>query len=634
MTGINPSGSSSWHASRPDYLRVGSGGLMELKMPTTERAPNDVAEFRSEKELEQNQKIMYARARSQVEGDMTFSAGMGTLRIAAGQEGKARQATLTWKGEDGKAETLEFTISDDTRITWDENGAPVVLQGAQALEKGVLKAQGNNDFLIRVNAAVVQGGDAKSTVLNLSEKSGNFIGGKGGMTFWGSYKDSTITGGEGENRFAGVFTDSHVTGGAAKDTFSGFFARSIVKGGDSADSFSGIFFDKTEIFGEEGDDSFTGRFITAKLYGGGGSNYFGYQSGLGTDQAVQELNPNPDESSAGKLKTEDPSAETGYFFMEAAAAINMMSPKQAMTQQFVNVVIDTGDGDAELSGSFKEADITLGKGTNKIKGFAVDSRIDGSHAERNDMHLGFAQGSTVLSGSGDDKIQMVTGRENRIDAGDGDDTILLGDQKDQASNTLQLSGVTLDLPYTEFDTNPKWGGDPTSGNSPRVYHGTLEYNVVNASKGKNTVSVNTGDEDERFLSGELKDDDDEEKTEEQLATEEVDPTEVRPGTSAERARKRRDFAADSLAGPLGADPKNADDVEQPEDEEEEESEPGDLNWKFDTDNMIPDGQSTGAVQVIMSDSERRTFNQSYGSRKAKQRTYTNFASSNPGLWTA
>ena len=55
MTGINPSGSSSWHASRPDYLRVGSGGLMELKTPTTEKAPNDVAEFRSERELEQNQ---------------------------------------------------------------------------------------------------------------------------------------------------------------------------------------------------------------------------------------------------------------------------------------------------------------------------------------------------------------------------------------------------------------------------------------------------------------------------------------------------------------------------------------------------------------------------------------------------
>ena len=69
--------------------------------------------------------------------------------------------------------------------------------------------------------------------------------------------------------------------------------------------------------------------------------------------------------------------------------------------------------------------------------------------------------------------------------------------------------------------------------------------------------------------------------------------------------------------------------------EEEQTKQGDLRWDFSADGAGgADAQGSAAVQVIMNESERRTFRQSYGAREAKQRTFTNFASSNPGLWMA
>ncbi len=619
---MNVSGSSSWYESRPDRMRVGSGGLMDLAQPKTEKAPNDIVGYDNVKLIEQEQKALYGKARAALEGKMSFTAGLGTLRIAANDDkGVGRQATLTYTDQNGESQKLEFSITDDTRISWDENGAPVIQQGAQALEKGVLTAKGANDFLIRVNADVVQGGDAQSTVLNLSEKAGSFIGGKGGMTFWGSYKDSTITGGEGENRFAGVFTGSTVSGGASKDTFSGFFAQSQVKGGAADDTFSGIFFDNSEIYGEDGDDSFSGRFVSAKLYGGSGKNFFGYQSNLESDYAVKQMNKETVEGDAGRTpKNPHPTATENRFFMEAAAAINNVAPKVAAVNQFTNVVIDGSEGDAELAGSFQKADITLGEGRNSVKGFIKDTRVDASRAERNDIHLGFAESSTVLSGSADDRIRMTTGRNTRIDSGDGDDAIIIGNHNDQPSNTMTMGGAEWDLAFTEFDTDVR-------DDNPLVSHGTLEYNVVNAARGKNTVAVNTGDESARFLSGDKVDTEDEETVEETQAAEAPAASSKDKKTQTlERLEASLPFEKEVVATAAG---------EAVGADAEEENALGDLTWKFETadfDRAKRDGTFTGGVQIIMNDDERRTFNQSYGARKAKQRTYTNFASSNLGEW--
>lgn len=598
--GINVSGSSSWYASRSSNVPSGSY-LMSLKGPQTEKARNNVLEFKDAAKVEAEIKQNYAGARAAASGGrQVVTAGPGTLVVEAGGAG-GRQAALSWKDANGEEQSLSFAITDDTRISWDENGAPVIEQGSQALEKGVLKAKGHNDVLIRVNTDIVQGGDGSSTVLNLSEKAGTFIGGKGGMTFMGSYVNSTVTGGSGKNHFAGVFTDSDIFGGDSGDLFSGFFAGAEVKGSTGDDRFSGTFFNKTQISGGEGDDSFVGKFNNAKLYGDKGKNFFGFQ-GTGADtEPTQE-------------------GKKGIKEFKVAEEADSTAEQTALMEQFLNVTIDTGQEDAELAGSFQQADITLGKGKNAVTGFFLDAKVDGSQSAQNKMKVGFSKQATFLSGAGEDDIHMITALQTRIDAGEGNDKLVMGNLGDTPSNTMNLGGVLLDLNFTEFSTDPDRDWD-------NVGHGTLEYNVLNAGKGKKSVTVATGDAKETFLSGDKVKEPDEEQEEEQVAAaEEKEP-------AAAEGAPVADAIKTLLEAPLEAPETPA----EPEDAQAPTETPtGDLRWDFEKSTAEKDstGRSADAVQVIMDENQRRTFHQSYGARQIKQRTIVNFASSNLASWHA
>ena len=84
MSGINVSGSSAWHTSRPDYLRVGSD-LLGMKTPKTEKIANEIISFRDRDKIDASQKASFALARDAVNREMTVNAGQGSLTIAAGR---------------------------------------------------------------------------------------------------------------------------------------------------------------------------------------------------------------------------------------------------------------------------------------------------------------------------------------------------------------------------------------------------------------------------------------------------------------------------------------------------------------------------------------------------------------------
>ena len=553
---------------------------------------------------------------------MTVNAGQGSLTIAAGR-GAGREAVLSWKGADGKEETLTFTITDDTRISWSENGTPLITQGAAALQKGALTAVGADDTLIRVNAAMVQGGEAASTVVNLSEKAATFAGGRGGMTFLGSYVNSTISGGQGKNIFAGAFTQSKVSGGDADDEFSGAFAGGMLSGGKGKDVFSGFFLDQAEIDGGEGDDAFVGAFNSVKLYGGTGKNFFGFRSGVNPRRNHEEealLGAARKKAAAGEELSQDDQER-----LKAGEHID----KSFATEQFINVDIEAGEEDAALEGFFRDSRISLGKGENEVRGFMLDTRLDASQAKTNTMRFGLLDGTTVLSGTGNDDIRATTALHARIDAGEGDDRVVVGNLGDQPSTTMRMGGLQWDLNFTEFDYSPDNPDDPN------LASGTLEYNVVNAGKGKNTVSVATGDETAELLAGDKVEELKEEKKAESAAgtvkTEEG--SQNGPASDAKVADDVQAAAVSGLRAPVEG--LLAEFLDTDEKAEEEQTKQGDLRWDFSADGAGgADAQGSAAVQVIMNESERRTFRQSYGAREAKQRTFTNFASSNPGLWMA
>lgn len=318
----------------------------------------------------------YTAARAGQSADAPYTTSSG-IAITLSETSSGQVATLF---KEGKALT-SFNLTKDTRVSWDENGAPVITQGSKAVTNGVLRGMGDNEILIRVSSVDVLAGGNGTTILNLSETGGTFTGGEGGTKFLGDYMGSTVIGGAGANNFAGVFTNSAITGGTASDVFSGIFASSTVKGGDGGDVFSGLFLMQSTIMGEAGDDKFTGQFVDSNLSGGDGDDSFG--SDIVADLA------------------------------------------KGIRADFTNVTIDMGDGKNRMKGTALSSSITGGKGDDSFSGIFVESTVSTGQGDSS-ISAALAVGSLFRGEGGDDSVTLYTATGNTVDMGEGENSIRIG----------------------------------------------------------------------------------------------------------------------------------------------------------------------------------------------------------------
>lgn len=602
MRGIEVSGTSLYHSSRPNYLRV-STDVLANKTPRVEETAKTKFGPDSEAAVAENQFARYSGRRSLLNTQkITYNTHRASLTLSEQDPGATgpRTATLTYNGKGGKEE-VTFTLTADTRITWDDQGNPLILQGADALTKGSLKAHGGDEILLRLNAGTVEGGDGSTTVINLSESSAVFKGGKGDMTFYGSYLGADIISGEGENNYLGVFTDCSITGGGGDDTFAGFFLGSLIKGGNGNDIFSGLFLKGCELQGEEGDDKFTGEFSQAVIFGGEGKNFYGIEAQNLPQKAAEDKTPHPLEakyqtadddrntpeaaapaSGAASLNTGLP-PETGApaaqdlpaMAKPAVVVSDLQNGRPGVANQFQNVTIeDDGDG-SELEGVFLSADIRLRNGSHQMRGVLYDSRVNAEEARGSDINLAFASQSRVSGGAGDDNIRMTTAENSDISGGGGVNNLVMGADGSVDSRTMQLGNLKLDLESTEFLLP---GQSPTASGKT---HGYLAANSIDASGddtgGDSSVTVATGDAVER-MHVERKAEDEREKPENGTAAPKEGEKEGSAPTTPPVAQLR---VGDAMAD---------------------------------------------AVTVRMSENEQRRFSQSYEARRPKTNRYCTFSS--------
>ena len=360
---------------------------------------------------------------------------------------------------DGR-ESVTMAIEEDMRISWDENGEPVITKGAAALNGNKLQATGQNEILIRMSGADVVAGDS-TTVLNFSALAGNFSGGSD-VTYLGSYTESTFTYDKGASvDFAGLFTNSifDVTGGNASfsgvfegstinadgpDTsYSGIFHSTLINAGNSDNLFTGLFLENTSITAGEGKDKFTGRFIDSDIDAGDGDNVFG-----------------------------------GNF---------TLSTFGQNTNDFTNTTIKAGTGNDTFFSAATESNIDLGDGDNTVKGVFMDSSVK-TGAGRDTISAMYGNSSVFNAGAGDDQLAVGTGFTNQIIAGAGKNNVTLGyNTKGYGDESYRLYGVDSSLTDSRWQTLD----ERESKIDPKAF-GEIRGNSISASEGENSITINSG----------------------------------------------------------------------------------------------------------------------------------------------
>ena len=372
----------------------------------------------------------YTAAKTNPRGAGEYTTAKGVL-VSIAEDASGRVATLY---KDGK-QLASFKLDADTRVSWDEHGAPVVTQDGGAVSNGVLRGTGDGDILLRVSGADVLAGGDNSTIINLSQSKGTFTGGSGSTKFMGIYQDSSVVGGSGSSIFAGVFTNSDVTGNAGADKFSGIFAGSTLKGGEGNDEFSGLFLMQSTAMGEAGDDAFNGQFLDSRINGGDGNDSFG--SDIVADS------------------------------------------KHSIRADFVNVLLDMGDGKNTMKGTALNSTLTGGKDDDAFNGIFIDSTVSAGEGN-NSISAALAVGSLFRSEGGDDAISLYTATGNTVDMGDGKNNVRIG--QDTASGTWMarvldtantpdaLEAVDLVNDQTSFDV---LGREGTTALKARTANGNV-----------------------------------------------------------------------------------------------------------------------------------------------------------------
>ena len=391
------------------------------------------------------------------------------------------------RNEEGVWDLKESRVAkDDMRLTWDSSGNPQILEGAEARVSGnVLKAQGNNEILIRVNAKDVEAGGG-SVVINLSDKKGKFSGGDG-VTYIGSYgKDTVIEGGkgntnyagyfkgaeirhkEGPGTFSGVFAEMLIGGSSLGDSFSGYFSAVDIAGGDGKNSFGGMFLAGSSVAGGANDDRFNGRYVDSSLEGGEGNDTFGQGIDLKGASVL---------SADGKVYS--------HLLQDGGSY-------HGVSADFVDSSIIAGEGNNSVNSMVWGGKIELGSGNDEVRGSFIETNVNAGDGNDTIAAM-YSENSMFDTGNGNDHLRLATARNNAVVTGEGSNSVSMGSNPGRTgvSDGSGLGGDSV-LSRTTFSSkyelNKYRDGNMTIG----IRFGELESNRLNAELGQNSVHVDNG----------------------------------------------------------------------------------------------------------------------------------------------
>ena len=441
--------STGFARGAPDNVIVGKGDEIELKSgelfgKVREAARNgeNIRQFRSIS----NQDLIEGKV---ADGNTLYKGGDYRASFADG--------TLTISkrnGETGKFDqVLSTAIREDTKVVWNENGEPRLLTGNSARTKGILTSEGENELLFRVSDCDVQAG-AGTVVYNLCASSGTYSGGDnvtylgayeggtftdttGRVTFGGYFNGASFAGLTGLSSFSGVFEEVDVNLEDGKGSFSGYFSASAITGSAGhGNTMSGMFLNACTVLGGASDDTFNGRFINSAIDGGEGDNAFG-----------------------------DPGMSLMRDLVAEADFVNSDVTSGAGRDNLRAVVwggsFDLGGGDDSADGVFSQTTILGGDGKDTLK------------AE-------YANGASFDTGDGEgDVVDIVTGVNNTVSAGEGDNTISMG-----------RNGVSDQAKTWQTSVEHALRTRPTQT-------GEIARNTIMATSGETSIVINNGETSRR-----------------------------------------------------------------------------------------------------------------------------------------
>ncbi len=429
----------------PDNVIVGKGDDVELKsgdlfnkVREAARSGKNVRQFRSISDQDLSDGKVSDDAALYRNGDYRADFADGILTIS-----KRNQET-------GKFEDfVAAEIKEDARVVWNADGEPQILTGRAAMTGGVLKAGGENELLFRVSNCDVQAGQG-TVVYNLSSAAGTYSGGDsvtylgeynggtftdttGRVTFGGYFKGASFSKLTGLSSFSGVFEEADVNLEDGNGVFSGYFSASAITGSTGrGNTMSGMFLNACTIQGGDGDDLFNGRFINSSIDGGDGDNSFG---------------------------------DLGMNLMRTLVA----------EADFVNSDVTAGAGRDSLHGVVWGGVFDLGEGDDNADGVFSQTVILGGGG-KDTLRADYANGTSFDTGDGEgDVVDLATGVNNTVSAGEGGNTISMGRNgvSDQARTWQTAEEHAL-------RTRPTQTGE-------------IARNTVIAASGESTIVINNGE---------------------------------------------------------------------------------------------------------------------------------------------
>jgi Ca2+-binding RTX toxin-like protein len=396
----------------------------------------------------------------------TVTSDGTTITVAGADVDEVLRTNADAEGAD--PDTFEFE---------DQTGAPVAFgTGCAVDDDDPNKAQCPSASVTRIVINLAGGNDAARFVGGFDFVPATINGGEGddgdcdfGPVVEGTGQNDVIDGGPGNDCLLGRDGDDTVDGGVGDDFADGNDGSDTVRGGDGSDFLEGSNDDDPTLEGGAGDDILRGGLGNDRISGGDGGDFF--LAGPGEDNVTggsgdDELRGGEDDDTLNGEGGDDLLVgNAGADVMDGGDGFDAVDYFERLADDPVTVTLN----DQADDGSAGEGDNVLR--TEDVRGGEGNDTLRGSDASEVSIMVGGGGNDTINPGSledivsgdtGDDSIETRDGYLDRIQCGEGVDTVnadsldVLGDGCENVTIEQRASArdVPEDAPPTVAFTGP------------------------------------------------------------------------------------------------------------------------------------------------------------------------------------
>jgi Ca2+-binding RTX toxin-like protein len=342
------------------------------------------------------------------------------------------------------------------------------------------------DVAIQPGLALVQGTDAADVLLGT--RGPDLLEGLAGDDrLDGGRDDDVLHGDDGNDTLSGGPYDDRLDGGAGDDRLAGSSGNDVLNGGDGLDTaFGGTGDDRVHggpgddrldggagddrIYGDDGNDSIDGGAFgnDARLYGGNGDDTI--HGGRGSDRLIKGNAGN--DQLYGESGTEHILGGDGDDVIDGGTARDLLEGNNGSD------TIVGGEGDDVAEGGDGADLVDGGNGPDELYGDDGDDTIVGGPGP-----------DVIDAGLGDDTIRAADDSSDRIDCGDGQDTVYVEDVAPTRDRLVNCESIV-----------PVPAEGATGGATTSLVRGTDGNDLLRGTPGPDSIFGKQGD-DRLFAGG-------------------------------------------------------------------------------------------------------------------------------------